>query len=74
MQSEHFASIFVSLFTGRDSADPQDHEGSAGGRIPTPHQEGFELQALGQAAAEAETVILSRLSCELCGHPLSISN
>ena len=36
--------------------DPQDHP--ACGRVPIAHQEGFELQALGQAAAETETVIL----------------
>ena len=33
-----------------------DHEGSPGWRIPTAHQEGSGIQALGQAAAEAETV------------------
>src|SRR5271156_923755 len=36
--------------------DPQDHEGSAGRRIPTAHQESLGVQALGQAARKAETV------------------
>jgi hypothetical protein len=45
-----------SASAGSDRADPQDHEGSAGRRIPTAHQEGSWIQALGQAAAEAEAV------------------
>jgi hypothetical protein len=38
-------------------ADPPDHEGSAGRRIPTAHQESSELQALGQTSAETQTLI-----------------
>jgi hypothetical protein len=35
---------------GSDGADPQNHEGSAGGRIPIAHQEDSGIQTLGQAA------------------------
>jgi hypothetical protein len=38
------------------------------------HQESLGVQALGQTAAETQTVILPRFSCELCGHPLAISS
>jgi hypothetical protein len=41
---------------GRDRVDPPDHEGSAGRRIPIAHQKGLGIQALGQAAAEADAV------------------
>jgi hypothetical protein len=39
-------------------ADPQDHGGSAGGRIQAAHQEGFGIQTLGQKERKTETVIL----------------
>ena len=38
------------------SADPPDHKGPPYWRIPTPHQEGSGIQALGQAAAETRTL------------------
>src|ERR1700722_6279743 len=37
-------------------SDPQDREGSAGGRIPLAHQEGLGIQTLEQAKTEAEAV------------------
>jgi hypothetical protein len=46
-----------SASAGSDRADPQDHPAWA--RVPIAFQEGAELQALGQTAAEAETVIIS---------------
>ena len=46
-----------SASAGSHGADPQDHEGSACGRVPTSHQESLGIQTLGQTASRAEAVM-----------------